>query len=150
MGLLRFLPLLKVAKPYLIGVVALSVLGVFGYVKVLKNNVSELEGQVILYEDQLDRAVSANEGNLDTIETLTSANESLSKAIKVAEDVRVEAILAAAARELKARLTLDDTLQTLEELQNESPSCNEIMQIDIGAACPLSFEFLRKRATPDN
>lgn len=134
------------------GLTVLSVLGTMWYISNLKDNISDLERDKGMYIGWLNECQIINVKNQNAVRTLKAANASLATAAIVSDDLLAESVLAAQERERRAQIQLDDTLETLQELQNESLSCNEFMEIDMGAVCPLSVERLREHAagTADN
>lgn len=123
-----------------------SLLGTWLYIQHIQNERSEAEGQLLLVEDQLLTCQEANESNSGTIASLKAANESLSKAVVVGEDVRAAAAKEAARRAAEAERRVASTTSELEALRNESPSCEELSKVDIGAVCPLTVERMREHA----
>lgn len=146
----RALPFLKSPKVVasIIGVVALGLL--WWYVSHLQNSVEELKAEKVQLTLLYTQTVSANETNQATIASLKAANESLAAAIVIREEERIAAAKAAAERAARAAIELDNTLDTLKELRNESPSCEELSNVDMGAVCPLVTERLRQHATGTN
>lgn len=155
--ILRALPWLMKAAPLLgllksnakvLGlVVSIAVpLGMGIYINMLKKDISELEGQGILYESQLDQAAEVNLGNVDTIGKLRDANQSLADAVRVTDEVLTRATNEAILRTAHANQRTENALLELEELRNANPTCEQVANIDLGAACPLVTERLRKAA----
>lgn len=146
----RALPFLKSPKVVasIVGLVAVGAL--WWYVGSLRGTVEDLTAEKAQLTLLYSQSQSANETNLSTIMTLQAANESLASAIVIREDERVVAARAAAERAARAAIQLDDTLDTLEELRNESTSCEELSKIDMDALCPLVTERLRKHALGPN
>ena len=156
--LLKFLPLLlklkgpaKIAGIFLkgnwktFGPYLLILMLVF-YVHLKNNKIERLEAQRVEYSQYIDDAAEANSTQFDTITSLRAANESLAQAVIVSDQVRADAYAAARERERRARIRLDDTITKLKDLENETPECEVLNRIDIGAICPLSVELLRKAA----
>jgi hypothetical protein len=143
----RAIPFLKSPKVVgsMVGVIAAGLL--YLYVGHLQDKVADLQADNKLFIRYLDECQTANVENQKSVRLLRRANELLANSVEVKEDERIAAIEAAAARELEAKLQLDDTLDTLQDLQNESLSCNELMEIDLGAVCPLTNERLREHAS---
>ena len=156
--LFKFLPLLlkltPVAKvlPYLKKVnwklvaILLCIALVFGNNWLKNNKIESLERERAEYSHWMDDAEEANGSLVATVESLRAANEALAQAVIVSDQVRADAYAAARERERRAAIRLDDTLNTLKDLQNETPTCGEVNRIDIGAACPRSIELLRQAA----
>lgn len=155
--LLKFLPLLlkipgvAMILPFLKGnwkflVPALAFILLIFALHMKNNKIERLEASVALQEMYMDEAVLANSTQFDTIVSLRAANEALAQAVIVSDQVRADAYAAARERERRAAIRLDDTLTTLKDLQNETPTCGEVNRIDIGAACPRSIELLRQAA----
>ncbi len=156
--LLKFLPLLlklkgpaKIAGVFLRGnwkiVAPVLLVLVMGFtLTTLKNKIDRLEAERVEYSVYIDQAEEANQTQVRTITSLRAANMRLAQAVTVSEQVRADAYAAARDRERRAQIRLDDTITTLKELENETPTCAEISRIDIGAACPLSIELLRRAA----
>jgi hypothetical protein len=94
----------------------------------------------------LGQCQTANAKNQNSIGVLKAANSSLGRMLVVSEETRQAAVAEAEERERRAQIELDDTINSLQELQNESLSCNELMQVDLGAVCPLTVERLREHA----
>ena len=156
--LLKFLPLLlklkgpaKVAGVFLKGnwkivvpvVAALIFLGLF---TARGDKIDRLEAQRAEYSTYIVQAEEANQTQVRTITSLRAANMRLAQAVTVSEQVRADAYAAAAEREQRARIRLDDITNKLKDLENETPECEVLNRIDIGAVCPLSVELLRKAA----
>lgn len=142
----RALPFLKTPKvaASIVGVAA--VLFLWWYVAHLQNKVDDLKTEKAQITLLYSQAVEANTTNQSTIAELKSANESLAAAIVIREEERIAAAAEAADRAARAEIELDNTLKTLKELRNESPSCEELSRIDMGAVCPLVTERLRQHA----
>ena len=138
-------------KAKLIGAIItlLSVLGTYWYIGALKNDISELEGTVILITDQLVECQDANNSMLYTISELRAANSSLAESIEVSAEVRAQAAREAYRRDQLAHAALLATKQELEDLRNANPTCYQLSQIDMGIACPAVVERLRNAADPD-
>ena len=159
--LLKFLPLLlklkgpaKIAGVFLRGnwkiVAPVLLVLVMGFTIYLKNNtIDSLEESAAHLESLVTKAVAANETLENSNTSLRAANESWRQAMIVSEDVRAEAYRKAREWELRAAIQLDDVKTKLKELENETPTCAEISRIDIGAACPLSVDLLRRAAAGD-
>lgn len=143
----KAVPFLKSPKVVgsIVGVIAAGMLWL--YVGHLQNKVETLTETKTLLSRYLDECQKINVGNQNAIQVLQGANRLLGQAVEVKEDARIAAIKAAAERELEAKLQLDDTLDTLQDLQNESLSCNELMEVDLGAVCPLTDQRLREHAS---
>ena len=156
--LLKFLPLLfklkgpaKIAGVFLKGnwKIAAPVLLVLilGFTIHLKNNkIEKLEAQRAAYTQFMFNVTAANVSQLETITSLRAANESLAQAVTVSEQVRADAYKAAREREQRAQIRLEDITNLLKDLENETPECEVLNRIDIGAVCPVSVELLRKAA----
>jgi tRNA uridine 5-carbamoylmethylation protein Kti12 len=136
----RAVPFLKSPK------IAASILAVAGavalwlYVGHLQNKIDTQVGVIAVLE-------ATNEANLRTVDELEAANKSLADAIRIREDERIAAAAAAAERQARAEIQLDQTLSKMEELRHETPDCEELSKIDMGAVCPLVTERLRQHAT---
>jgi len=144
---LKAAPFLKGrGKLIMAGIAVLSLLGGFWYVKNLQNNVSELEGNLILMEGQVEQCQSVNGENQSVITRLRGINFSLARAAEVGEDVRRAAALAATQRDREASRQMLRTVRELEELRDANPTCDQLSKIDMGAACPLVVERLRQSA----
>ena len=141
-----FLALLRSPKILMSAAALVAVGTLWWYVAHLKNNVEELRKERAYISLLYEQAMGANETNQTTIAELKAANESLAEAITIREEERIAAAADAAARAARAEMRLDDTLRTLEELRNESPSCEELSRVDMGAVCPLVTERLRQHA----
>ncbi len=122
------------------------------YIDLLQSDLAREKADKRLFSTWLNECQKINVRNQNTVRTLQLANASLATSVIVSEKVRAEAEVAAIERDRRAQMDLDDTLETLQELQNESLSCNELMQVDLGAVCPITDQFLRKLAAgaPDN
>jgi len=156
--LLKFLPLLfklkgpaKVAGVFLKGnwkIAAPMLLAVFllGVLHFQNKKIDKLDAEVVEWVLFAAKASEANSTQFDTIVSLRAANESLAQAVIVSEQVRADAYAAAREREQRARIRLDDTINKLKELENETPECDVLNRIDIGAVCPRSVELLREIA----
>jgi len=142
----KFLPILKLRKVWL-SVASVAALGLlYLYVGHLQGKIEDLQADNKLFVRYLNECQLANVENQRTVGDLESANRYLASVVKVSNEEREAAIIAAAARELEAKLKLDDTLDTLQDLQNESLSCNELMEVELGAVCPLTDQRLRDHA----
>lgn len=152
--LLKFLPLIMKAVPFLKGnwKAVLPILGVLFLLAAVHHKNNQLDA-LNASSAQLTRdvaaAVKANSKLETTNTSLKAANASLAQAVIVSEDVRAAAYREARKREQRAAIALDDTKTKLKELENETPTCTEISRIDIGAACPLSVDLLRRAAAGD-
>ncbi len=156
--LLKFLPLLlklgPVAKllPYLKKVnwklvaILLCIALVFGNNWLKNNKIERLEAQRAEYSQYIDQAEEANQTQVRTITSLRAANMRLAQAVTVSEQVRADAYAAARERERRAQIRLEDVTNLLKDLENETPECEVLSRIDIGAVCPLSVELLRQAA----
>jgi len=151
--LMKAAPLLGMAKgkAKLIGSIltVLSVLGTYWYINALQNDVSELEGQAILYVEQILECQAANSSMVDSILELRDANSSLAESIEVTAEAREQAAREAYRRDQLAHAALLVTKQELEDLRNANPTCQQLSQIDMGIACPAVIERLRNAADPD-
>ncbi len=123
-----------------------ATLGMGIYIKMLQNDRDELEGRAILYISQLDQAAEVNANNAGTITKLRLANKSLADAIRITDEVRNAAAAAAVIRAAEANARTANALDELEELRNANPTCEQVSNIDLGAACPLVVERLRRSA----
>ncbi len=156
--LLKFLPLLfklkgpaKIAGVFLkanwkIAVPVLLVLVLMFNNKLLNNKVDRLEAQRVEYSQYIDQAAEANQTQVRTITSLRAANMRLAQAVTVSEQVRADAYAAAREREGRALIRLTNVTNKLKELENETPECEVLNRIDIGAVCPRSVELLRQAA----
>ena len=156
--LLRFLPLILKVSPKLLPflknhwaiVLQFVILIVMSTMILIKNNtIDSLELDKVMYTSWQQEATAANLTNQMTIASLRHANKSLAQAVVVSEEVRAASYKKAREWELRAAIQLDDVKTKLKELENETPTCAEISRIDIGAACPLSVELLRRAAAGD-
>ena len=124
----------------------LTIVLVFMYI-----NIQSKGHKIDILQTEIQVAREANSSNQITIKSLRSANESLAKAVIVSDELRLEAEISAMHRELRAQIRLEDTITQLQDLEDESISCSEVMQIDLGAVCPLTVKRLREHAgTPDS
>ncbi len=156
--LLKFLPfLLKLKGPAKIAGVflksnwklvalLLSITLIFANNYIKNNKIERLEAERIEYSVYIDEAEEANSTQVRTITSLRAANMRLAQSVVVSEQVRADAYAAARERERRARIRLDDLTNLLKDLENETPECEVLNRIDIGAVCPLSVELLRKAA----
>lgn len=159
--LLKFLPLLlklkgpaKIAGVFLRGnwkiIAPVILVLVMGLTIHLKNNtIDSLELDKVMYTRWQADSTRANATNQATIDVLRSANKALAQAAEVSIAVYQRAQKKAREWELRAAIQLDDAKTKLKELENETPTCAEISRIDIGAACPLSVDLLRRAAAGD-
>lgn len=151
--IMRAAPLLGMmkGKAKLIGAVisVLSVLGTYLFINGLQNDISELEGQAILYVNQITECQTVNAENWGTILELEAANSSLAESIEVTAEMREAAAREALDRDQRSLQTLLRTKQELEDLRNANPTCQQLSQIDMGIACPAIIERLRNAADPD-
>ena len=148
---LKAAPFLKgKGKLVMAGIVVLSLLGGFWYVKNLQNNVSELEGNLMLMEDQVEQCQIVNGENQSVITRLRGINFGLARAAEVSEDVRRAAALTAIQRDREASREMLRTVRELEELRDANPTCDQLSKIDMGTACPLIVERLRQSAAETN
>ena len=152
--ILRLAPITKKILPFLKNhwaiVLQFVVLIVMSSMIIIKNNtIDSLEESAVHLESLVTQAVAANETLENTNTSLEAANASLAQAVIVSEDVRAAAYRKAREWELRAAIQLDDVKTKLKELENETPTCAEISRIDIGAACPLSVDLLRRAAAGD-
>lgn len=146
-GLKMVLPFLKGNWKILLPVLTVVVLMTMIYFK--NNTIDSLTASGARLEYLVTEATAANK-SLETSNTsLRAANKSLAQAVVVSEEVRADAYKKAREWELRAAIQLDDAKTKLKELENETPTCAEISRIDIGAACPLSVELLRRAAAGD-
>jgi hypothetical protein len=143
----RALPFLKSPKVIAGGVLLAAAIGLWFYVGALKSENTQLAEDRNMYMTWYQIAAEKNATNQEAIRLLIVANEDLARSVIVSEAERMKAVKDAADRELEARLALDDTLDVLEDLRNETPSCAELSKIDIGAMCPLATERLRQHAS---
>lgn len=142
----RVLPLLKSWKAAL-GLVLLVALGAnFWYINHLQDGRDEEREKKAMFAQWYQTCADANASNTATIKTLKGANNSLAAAIRVSEEERVAAVKAAVERTARAEAQLDDTLDSLEDLRNETPDCEALSAIDMGAVCPAVTERLREHA----
>ena len=142
-----FLGILK-TKAKLIGVVV-SILSVLWIVH-LNNKIDRLHEDKTVLEGQVTECLEANETNLVTINELWSANEAFALSLEISEEERIEAVSAAAAREARSAIRLDNTLSEMEKIRNANPTCKQLSEIDMGSACPLVVERLRQHAAGSN
>ncbi|KKN76174.1 hypothetical protein LCGC14_0373850 [marine sediment metagenome] len=159
--LLKFLPFLlklkgpaKIAGVFLKGnwdkvLVAVGIILLATLIHFKNNTIDRQEAVIASYVVILQKAAEANLTNQKTIDSLESANASFAEAMIVREEVRAAASVAAADRARRAQIRLDDTRTQLRDLENETPTCADISRIDIGAACPLSTELMRRAAAGD-
>jgi len=156
--LLKFLPFLlrlkgpaKIAGVFLKGnwkiVAPVLLILIMGFMIHQKNNkIEKYEAQKVEYSQYIDQAEEANQTQVRTITSLRAANMRLAQAVTVSEQVRADAYAAAREREGRALIRLANVTNKLKELENETPECEVLNRIDIGAACPRSVELLRKAA----
>lgn len=155
---LRFLPFLSKLTPVLglvknnlklIGVViiVLALAGNWLYIQMLQTDLKREMADKRLFSTWLSECQDINVKNQNTVSNLRLANGSLARSVIVSEKVRLAAEEDATERDLRAQMELDATLETLQELQNESLSCDALMQVDLGAVCPLTDQRLRKLST---
>jgi len=148
--LMRAAPLLGLIKgkaKLIMGVISiLSMLGGFWYVKSLQNTVSELEGNAILYVDQIEECQNANSNNVGKILELQFINSSLAMAVEVSSEVREAAADKAWWRERDANREILRTGIELEVLRDANPTCKQLSKIDMAVACPLVVKRLREQA----
>ncbi len=159
--LLKFLPLLfKLKGPAKIAgvlfkknwdkiLVAAGIMLLATMIHFKNNTIEDQEKTIAQYTIWINEATDANLTNQKTIDSLEAANADLAEAVIVSEEVRAAASVAALDRSRRAQIRLDDTRTQLRNLENETPTCAEISRIDIGAACPLSVELLRRAASGD-
>ena len=159
--LLRFLPLILKAAPlakkilpflknHWAIVLQFVILIVMSTMILVKNNtIDSLELDKVTYTRWQADSIRANATSQATIDVLRSANKALARAAEVSIEVYQRAQKKAREWELRAAIQLDDAKTKLKELENETPTCAEISRIDIGAACPLSVELLRRAAAGD-
>lgn len=144
---MRALPFLKSPK------VVASIAGLAGaallwwYVGNLKDNLQEARDQSALFKSWYQIAADKNADLAADMRTCSAANAALAESVRVSEEERIAAVAEAVARAARAEMQLDDTLDTLEEARNETPDCQELSEIDMGAVCPAVVERLREHAT---
>ena len=146
----KLLPLFR--KPKVIGGLLLvaAVTANFWYIKSLQAENLELTERRALLASFYDQCQTANVRNQNAVSLLKRANESLATAITVHEDEKIRAIQEAADREALAALRLDDTIDEMERLRNANPTCEQLSQVDMGAACPAIVGRLRQHANPSS
>ena len=142
----KFLPALK--SPKVAGSIAVVVGAVLLYLYVSHLNgkiedLTEKKAQIAAFYDQCQKT---NVENQNDIRTITGANKALAAAIRVSEEERVAAVKEAVERAARAESQLDDTLDDLEEMRSETPDCEALSRVDMGAACPAVTERLREHA----
>ena len=142
----KLLPFLKIRKLWDGLAILAAVLGAYWYVTGLQGKIVDLKDEKRMYMEWYQKAADANATNIEAVGLLKGANEALAKSVIASEEERIAAIIESAERELKAKLALNDTLDTLEDLRNETPTCAEISKIDMGLACPLVTDRLREHA----
>ena len=113
--------------------------GLYLWVGHLNKTIDRLKADVQL-------CLLVNDDNLITISTLEGANKSLADAIRITDEVRDAAEERARQRAADASTQLNNTLTELEELRNANPTCAQLANIDLGAACPLVTERMRNAA----
>ena len=157
--LLRFLPLLLKAGPLLKKagpvlkrnwdkiLVAGGIMLLATMIHFKNNKIESLEADKVRYEVFEETMTAANLTNQVTIITLRRTNDEWVELLMVSENVRASAYKAAQDRARRAQVRLDDTRTQLRDLENETQTCADISRIDIGAACPLSVDILRRAAT---
>lgn len=129
---------------------AVSIVGTYLWIGHLNNKVDEAEGNLMLVQDQLITCQMANDDQMQVITYLTDANDDLAALIRVSHADQRIAELEARERASQAASELTETLQELEDLRNENPSCKELSAIDIGAVCPAVVRKLRDIAAEAN
>lgn len=156
-ALLTKLPYLAKVLPYLkswkvvLGIVLVVALGAnWLYISHLHSEVDDLTEAKAMLTRTLDECIRANGKNMTTIGELRDANEALAQSVVSSEEERIAAIRAAAERERRAALQLDNTLDEIERLRNANPTCDQLSKIDIGAACPAVVDRLREHAAGPN
>jgi len=141
----KILPALKNNGKFLTAIVLILVMALMLH---FKNNIIEsLTLDKAEYTRWQTEFTLINEDYISLIASLEVANESLAQAVVVSEEVRAEASAASRERERRAKISLDEALNKLRGLENETPACAEINRIDIGAACPASVDILRRAAS---
>ena len=142
-----FIGILKGNAKLVVSVISiLSVFGTYWYITHLQNDISELEGQAILYVSQIQQCQTANNENMTAIRALQAANTSLIDKVAVSDEVRENAAREAAERDRAAAAALRNTTRELEELRNANPSCSDLSSIDMGVVCTLVVDRLREKA----
>jgi len=149
--LLKLLPsagvfLSKNWKLVLAGLAVAAVMGNFWYIDSLQDSLAAQKARTQKIAGFWDECSRSNAINQESIGLLRRANKDLAKAVVVTESTLMDSLQEAQEREMRATTRLGDILETLEELQNENPTCAEISRIDLGAVCPLSTERLREHA----
>jgi len=149
--LLNLLPLFSKALPFFKGYwkIIIPVVGfvlLFWAFNARGNKIDVLKLEQAQYVEWAEQQIRVNESNLATIASLEAANAELAASVSVSEAARIAAYAASLERERKAIAELNAAVNQLQELENETPACAELSRIDIGAACPLSVEQLRRAA----
>ena len=142
---LKLLPWLGRLSPILKGnwkaisfvLTAVAIASTYLWIGHLNKVIDELESQAVLYQQ-------ANKENVATIETLEGANKSLAEAVRITDEVRDAAEEKARERASQAASELSDTISELEDLRNANPTCEQLSDLDVGAACPLVVERMRR------
>lgn len=142
----KALPLFKSWKGAGVIVLVVALGANYWYIQHLQGARDDARDDKATYLRWYQDAADANATCIASNNTLRGANESLAAAIRISEDERVAAVKEAAERTARANAQLDDTLESLEDLRNETPSCAELSKIDMGAVCPAVTERLRKHA----
>lgn len=142
----KLLPAFKSWKGIGAIVLVVAVAASFLYIKHLQGARDDALVDKATYLRWYQDAAEANATCIATTNTLRGANESLAAAIRVSEEERIAAVKEAAERTAEAERRLDNTLESLEELRNETPDCEKLSAIDMGAVCPAVTERLRQHA----
>lgn len=142
----KVLPFLKSVKGVASIVFLAAAVALYLYVGHLQNKVEDLTDSQTNLTRYLAEATEINQSMQDANGELAAANEALARSVEISEEERIRAVQDAADRELEARLALDNTLDELEDLRNETPSCAELSKIDMGAVCPAVVDRLREHA----
>jgi hypothetical protein len=146
----KLLPILRSPKVLLsLSAATVCLLG-YLYVVNLHGKVEELKESKATLAMYYDECQKANVMHQRNSQALQAANIALAESVRVSEEERIKAVREAVERALRAEVELNDTLESLEDMRNETPSCKKLSEVDMGAVCPAVVDRLRRSASgPD-
>lgn len=128
------------------GALWLYVASLHGTIGSLEKKNAELRETKATITAFYQQCADTNAQNLADVRMLQAVNEQWALKFQATEAERIAAVKAATERALRAEAQLESTLETLEEERNETPDCQALSRIDMGAVCPAVVDRLRKHA----
>jgi len=125
----------------------IGILGTGWYIDHLQNRIELMEKDKRTLSGYLDDCQKANVKYQLDFNTVSEANRQLAETLRVSDQDNLKALNDARRRAAESEERLANTTSELERLRNEEPTCAQIANLDIAAACPAAVERLREQAS---